>query len=872
MARSATAWIVLATLASASAWARGGGGCLQRGTRVGRPGGTVAVERLAVGDVVWASVAGTLRPARVEAVTATRSSRYVEILAGRTVLRVTVEHPIAVGPGVFRTAASLRAGDPILAWDGEALRPLRIDGVRQLRGSRSAYNILVHPGGTFLAGGVVVHNKGCFLPDTSIRLPDGSSAPISTLRAGDVVSAFTPEGRLVTTTVRAITTRQVDSYLVVETDALLLRVTPEHPFFVGHGTFKTIEALHEGDVIYAYDGASDLVPQSIRRIELDEAATLVYNLQTDAPNTFLANGVAVHNKGGGGCFPAGTPVLTPGGDVPIERLAPGDPVVAVGDDGALVVTAVERVYSTRAPLLRLNTPAGTLVTTTDHPLELAQGRFRPAGDLRLGMALAVVRHGRLGRARLRGFRPGGTDEAVFTLDVGVPHTFVAGGFVVHNKGGGFGGGGYHGSGGYHGGGSSDPTSLLVTIAILVVICIAISAAQHSQRGRSSSENLDYLYSEREIAAKRDKTEKLIAFIAKTDAAWAADALREHARSTFVLLQQCWQERDYARMKPLLMPHLYESHCAQLEGMKHDHEINKIDELDVQRIDLVNVRYTDQPDDREFTALFTARARDYYVDDRTLAFLRGDTSPASFQECWTFQLQGGAWLLRDVEQTRESDVLHEENFFAPFTDRGRDQIYGNEAGRTGPSGPWLDEATEVKATRIDRLLNFLVQTDTLWDRTRMVERARTVFIEVFRALEGEENVPSDDLLPDVAANLAAELEARRVSGTTVEFRNLCVRKVELVLVHNMKDDGRDEFTARISAHAQQVIRQGGSLVGGDADVSPFAQYWTFGRLDGEWKLKAVLPPGTGARVIGEENTDQDSSRRQLEWYYTQTRAA
>jgi len=55
------------------------------------------------------------------------------------------------------------------------------------------------------------------------------------------------------------------------------------------------------------------------------------------------------------------------------------------------------------------------------------------------------------------------------------------------------------------------------------------------------------------------------------------------------------------------------------------------------------------------------------------------------------------------------------------------------------------------------------------------------------------------------------------------------------------------------------------------VTAFEEYWTFGRLDGAWKLKEVEPPSAGRRMIGAENLDQDSNLSQLQWYYRQPRA-
>jgi predicted lipid-binding transport protein (Tim44 family) len=288
------------------------------------------------------------------------------------------------------------------------------------------------------------------------------------------------------------------------------------------------------------------------------------------------------------------------------------------------------------------------------------------------------------------------------------------------------------------------------------------------------------------------------------------------------------------------------------------------------VDLVNVRYTHKENQREFTALITATARDYYVDERTQEFLRGDESPAQFQEFWTFHRQDGRWLLREIEQTRESDALKDENFFEQFTDKGVEQVYGAAAGKAGEAGPWLEKGVATKATRIERLLNFLVQTDKLWDRESMLARARQIFMDVYLGRESG-TVKDEDMFPEVAASLREEIARRQLAGTSLEFRNLCVRKAELLLVHNFTDNTRDEFTVRISAHAQRFVKQGGVVVGEDEFVTPFTEYWTLGRLDNQWKLKEVLPEAQGEGLVGQENVDEDSSQDQLQWYYRQTRA-
>jgi predicted lipid-binding transport protein (Tim44 family) len=729
-------FIFLFTLLVASiAWGRGGGGCLEEGTLIATPAGQIPIERLERGDAVWAVVDGQLQPAVVEAKSQVDPVEYIEITtAGRT-LRATAEHPLQIGPGTFCIAANLQPGDPLCVREGDDFKTVPIDKIVRVKAVRPAFNLLVLPGGTYLANDIVVHNKGCFLPDTPILRADGTQSPISEVRPGDELLAFTTTGEIVHSTVRQVIVHEVDEYVVVGTAETTLRVTREHPFYTGDGTFKMLEALKVGDRIFAVvDGG--LREQVITSLETVHAPTRVYNLQTDRPNTYFANGIAVHNKGGGG---------------------------------------------------------------------------------------------------------------------------------------GGGGGGGFGGGGYSGGGSGDPIIPLIFVGVVVLFLVIKFLIQ--RQGGDEDEDLDYVNSRFDIERKAGKTRKLLEFLARVDQTMAPDKLEAQAKSTFLELQKCWQARQYDPMKPLLMPDLYAEHCSQLSGLIANHEIDMISNLNVEQVDIVNVRYPQKENDREFTALITATARDYYVDDRTQEFLRGDQEPARFQEFWTFHRQDGAWRLREIEQSRESDALKEENFFEQFTDTGLNQVYDETAGKEGPAGPWLDKETESKATRIERLLNFLVQTDKLWDRQTMLERARQVFLDVTLAREKGDPaaVPTAELFPDVATSLQGELVRLGGQGTQLEFRNLCVRKAELILVRNFSDNSKDEFTVRISAHAQRAVRRNNLLISQDADVTPFVEFWTFGRLDNEWKLKEVLPPARGGKLVAAENVDEGSSPEQLQWYYKQTRA-
>ncbi|MDO9227934.1 MAG: polymorphic toxin-type HINT domain-containing protein [Syntrophales bacterium] len=860
--------MLIVLMVSVPAWARGGGGCLAKGTPIPTPAGAAAIETLRVGDPVWSVVGGKLQAGTVKALTETGTDHYLEILAGDSKVVITPEHPVMTGPGEYRIARLLKVGDRVYRMRHGKLNAVSIRSIQYVRANSAAYNLLVMPGGTFIPADIVVHNKGCFLPESLILQSDGTEKPISTVRPGDPLMAYSSEGRIVQTTVRNILRHTVDEYVILTTERQTIRVTAEHPFYVGHGTFKTLDVLKKGDAIFAREGQS-LSEQRIVSIQRVRERVPVFNLQTDHPNTFFAGGVAVHNKGGG-CFPAGTLIGTPAGQTPIENLSAGDRVRAVNTEGGMVETGVEKLFATRSAVLTIETDRGTLRTTPEHPVGLPGGIFLEAGKLRHGQKVLIWNDGILNPAGVIGTSTQEREEVVFNLSVGSPHTFLAGDFLVHNKGG---GGGFRstGSSRSRSGKSSNDGAFPIMFFVVIVMIIIVVVAVYRQS--SKGENLDYLYPPATVAKKAEKTEKLLDFLSKQDPSISLPELRKLAESTFRKLQECWGKREYGPMEPLLMQALFLQHTAQLKGLARNHEINRIDDLKVEKVDIVNVRYTEKSDQREFSALMTASACDYYVDDRNHKYLRGDKSSARFQEFWTFQRSGDHWLLREIEQSGESDLLKEENFVEMLTDQTLKGIYGEAAGKEGKAGPWLEKGAEVKATRIDRMLNFLVRTDKLWNRQQMIERARQVFLSVFLARESGDpaQAPEADLFRDVAASLRKQILQWQMEGTNVEYRNLCVRKAELILVRNFTDPAKDEFTVRISAHAQKIVRKGRQILSEQQYVTPFEEYWTFGRLDEGWKLKEVVQPARGEKLIAEDNVDEDSSAGQMQWYYRQTRA-
>lgn len=134
----------------------GGGGCFLAGTEITMAdGSTKVIEDIQAGDVVLAYDEGTgeMKPDRVRAVHEPIQADYHLVVNGKLLL--TPSHPMLSG-GDWVEIGQLKVGDKLTAKDGSLVT---IDDIEVVEGPVTVYNFEVNPYGTYVAGGIVVHNK-----------------------------------------------------------------------------------------------------------------------------------------------------------------------------------------------------------------------------------------------------------------------------------------------------------------------------------------------------------------------------------------------------------------------------------------------------------------------------------------------------------------------------------------------------------------------------------------------------------------------------------------------------------------------------------------------------------------------------------------
>jgi predicted lipid-binding transport protein (Tim44 family) len=543
--------------------------------------------------------------------------------------------------------------------------------------------------------------------------------------------------------------------------------------------------------------------------------------------------------GGGGCFAAGTLVSTTAGDVIIEAVRPGDLVLAYAD-GRVMEVAVKEFFKKKARLLTVTTPLGRVVTTPEHPF-LTRNGFTEAANLKPGDEVGMLRDGKLVWTKRKKLKSG-RETDVYNLEVAPPHTFIANGFVVHNK------GGY--GGGYHSRGRSKFDLIFI---LLMLPFVLISKLKDMM---ISSPPPEKIISGTQTSGRAQQTKEILSALAASDPSVEPDSLRRLVEDIFLDMQKAWEARDYGPLQSRIDPGLYASHTNKTDAMLAKGVINRMENVSVRGIDFVHVRYTPGEADRSFTVLITASACDYTVNEGSGTLVSGSRFPHTFQEFWTFRLFNGRWVPARIDQTSEDYILTAPNL----------------PEKPGPAPlPAAVVGLAVAAAAVASAASPAEQPASYdssgdpWDRQRMEIAATLAFLNVYAAWESlrPDEIQADAVFPETLQKLKALMLDLQAQGFKFELGDLYTKKADIVLTSK---SGPDEFTARINASARRALSHDGKQVHRDTGPEPFTEYWVFGRSDnGKWLFKDILP-----RIKQEGGdacqADIAPSPVQIEWYW------
>jgi hypothetical protein len=143
----------------------------------------------------------------------------------------------------------------------------------------------------------------------------------------------------------------------------------------------------------------------------------------------------------------------------------------------------------------------------------------------------------------------------------------------------------------------------------------------------------------DVAARLDALSQL-------DDKWSTEALRRRVRDVFFAVERSWIERDPSVGEPFMAAQLQASQRLRIEGLVRQHRVHQLENPLIEDLDFVAVEESPP----RVTALLDMSLVETILDDASGALVAGQAGvKVRRRQFWTFDWDGGAWVLADVEQ-------------------------------------------------------------------------------------------------------------------------------------------------------------------------------------------------------------------------------
>jgi|GEM_PF-3881646 len=167
-----------------------------------------------------------------------------------------------------------------------------------------------------------------------------------------------------------------------------------------------------------------------------------------------------------------------------------------------------------------------------------------------------------------------------------------------------------------------------------------------------------------IAARQRATKAILKFLSYTDNWFEKKYVADVADEAFRLIKEAIEAGSIQGIERRVTPGCLEEVRNEIKKLRKAREIHVFDKIQVTDVDVLHVEAPTGKENHTFTALISARSRDYYEDEETGEAVRGDKKMYAYQEFWTFRRSEKRWLVELIRPTTDLDfVLEEKNVLA-----------------------------------------------------------------------------------------------------------------------------------------------------------------------------------------------------------------
>jgi predicted lipid-binding transport protein (Tim44 family) len=169
-----------------------------------------------------------------------------------------------------------------------------------------------------------------------------------------------------------------------------------------------------------------------------------------------------------------------------------------------------------------------------------------------------------------------------------------------------------------------------------------------------------------IAARSKATKAILKFLAYADNWFDRKYVGDVAEEALRLVKEATEARSIRGIERRLTPDCLQEVDAEIKQARRNQERRIFERVDVTDVNVLHVEAPAGKERHTFTALITARSKDYVADDETDEVLRGDRKTYVYQELWTFRRSEKRWLVELIRPSSDVDsVLESKNVLAPI---------------------------------------------------------------------------------------------------------------------------------------------------------------------------------------------------------------
>ena len=168
-----------------------------------------------------------------------------------------------------------------------------------------------------------------------------------------------------------------------------------------------------------------------------------------------------------------------------------------------------------------------------------------------------------------------------------------------------------------------------------------------------------------IAARERATKAILKFLAYTDNWFEKKYCADVADEAFRLVKEAIQARSIQGIERRVTEGCLEEIRTEIKKLRKAKEIHVFGRVEVTDVDFVHIEAPTGKQNHTFTALISAKSRDYFEDEESGEVARaGDKKMYAYQEFWTFRRSEKRWLVELIRPTTDLEfVLQEKNVMA-----------------------------------------------------------------------------------------------------------------------------------------------------------------------------------------------------------------